>query len=235
MSRPLFARVEVARLPEINYTVSTNIASGVGTVDREYRGYINRFALFYTLRWLWKEHYKVGELYEVLGISRTRYDQILQDDDRANLFPLLKTLTEKTGLNEKYFTGEMSLGFKDLPATVWNEYVVHRKRDAEGKKSDALRNAEAELIRLLKVECGNPQKSESLRRLTHFARFKCKRNENDIKKILEQIESEMGQLGKNDLGQLDIEILRKYRDSLRRQLERVSALCIIKDWDNNSN
>ncbi|WP_458398813.1 hypothetical protein [Anaerotignum sp.] len=196
----------------------------------------NRFILFYTLKWLWrKNNHPVDELHRIVG-NRTLYDSIMAMKS-VDLDDRLQSLSDKIGLPKEYFDGNKKLEFIGITERQWGDYIRLRakrseERDNGGGKSSELIRIEGEINSALKdiYENRSAIQSTVFRKLMYFAKY-MRKDENTIESHLLEIEQKIEGLERRELNRAKKDALQKHYEVIKKHLDRLSAIMILSEWD----
>ena len=213
--------------------------------EKERMGLQNQFILFYTLRELWKLFgNETGGLYTILfpsnnrvGGNKTKYDNILKLQN-VNLLSQSSQLASLTGLSETYFTGERRLSVGHLTVEDWNKFIQCRKstRASYGDKSKELRAIERKVKDEIRTASENPERqSEPFRRLMYFAKYRQKRADKTLQDKFKDIERAIDELQPTEFRQAELESLKKHQEKIQSYFQRITAVAIMLQWENEQN
>lgn len=214
---------------------------------------VNKFILFYTLRWLWKYYkHSVPELYEALescGVNRTMYDRILRMEV-VNTEKAAGAFERITGLESDYWRGIDQLRMANITRSDWEQYIEARekRKDAEKQIEKSVDTADAEEAeKTLDVAKADVKKWEailddkfrkclmqggkqhsSFRIINYFAQHGQREAPVSISTKIDGILEAIGKLEQKDIMGLSNEKLRNYKDTLAQHWKLVDAIYTIK-------
>lgn len=249
---PLPVYVEVARLPKIDYTVAiiqywlmegmgmdyrknTNVLGKVGC--EEDRLYVNRFIMFYTLRFLWKCYKNpVPELHSIMFSGgnvtegRTSYNKMLKIDTYVK-DAVAKKCEDTTGVDQRYFTGERPMVVADLSLNTWWRFVElwNNRKDDERQEFIKLESEIHEKLRKASV-ADLAKQQEVFRVLAYFAKNKSKKSTHTTLERLTKLEKQIEEFTKRELELVDKDRLEAHRQVLREYTDRITAISILNGW-----
>lgn len=193
----------------------------------------NRFVLFYTLNWFWKEYgHPIGDLHGTVG-NKTLYDNILAMK-KISLDKHLDNLSKTTGISKEYLNGKTRLNIKGILELKWDRYMKLRaeKRKNGTEKSIELIRLEDEIqnsLRKIKEE-GYVNQSEVFSKLIYFSIYGKKKDDTIESRLLE-IEQKIQKLGRHELKRAEKEAFRQHYEEIKKYLNRLSAIMILDEWD----
>lgn len=192
---------------------------------------LNRFILFYTLRWFWKQYKKsVPELYGVLmNGNRTLYSRILRQEDVYLDDKKLKVMEDAVGISKEYFDGKKQLQISGIGDDQWKNFYNSYRNDFQGVKDTVIGKS---VIVQLKAVLENPRICNStLFALHYFAQNGIKKNTENIVeiKLTKNIDA-IYSLNARELSTLDVYTLLATRWKLERCLNRIDSIITYKTW-----
>lgn len=207
------------------------------TFSNDDKQYINRFIVFYTLRFLWKLYKNpVPELHKIMFSGgnvtegRTAYSKMLKLDTYVK-DSTAERLEKITGVDRRYFTGERTLVVADLSLSTWWRFVElwnYREETQnqefikiEGEIQERIRRAgKADLLK----------QQEAFRVLAYFAQNKAKKMAHTTMESIAKVEDLIKGFTRRELEQVDAEKLDEHRALIREYMERLYAISLLKKW-----
>lgn len=216
-------------------------------IEVEESALINRFIIFYTLRFLWKENNrKVNELYEKLFQSvrsgsgnKTLYDNILRLK-QIDLSARAKELSSLIDINEQYILGKGNykltiIGFSDSDKT-WKRYIQLRQTWAasrENRKGSELTCVEEEIKKNIRLACQKENfktQSEVFKRLVYFATYGQKKSEKRADELFAEIERAIGECTCSNIERASAEKLEEHYKMVLEYAHRLDAILTLTKW-----
>ena len=202
---------------------------------------VNKFILFYSLKYLWKYYgHSVPELYDTMkicGVNKTMFERVLRLDI-VDTEKNAKSYRELTGLEADYWMGIEQLKTGTLNRIDWEEFIKAREARSRQRKKGAvsadtinmLRRLEAKVDRELEdCLCSLDRQHTSFKTIELFARNMRKGQTITISARIDGIISDMENIGKKELMGLSNEKLKEYITKLQRYVKIADAVYTIKN------
>ncbi|MGI5906753.1 MAG: hypothetical protein ACOX85_10965 [Candidatus Pararuminococcus gallinarum] len=201
---------------------------------------LNRFIIFYMLRCLWKYNkHEVEELYQTVGINRTLYTRILNNEE-VEIADKFRTLEQITGIKNLYWDGKKRIRLNNWDSVeqekAWESFCRYRRKRSRSKdkeKTDKEKVCEADIKR--KIESCTDQtlineENHDFRMLFFFARYKQREPEKTAEKRIEEVGKAMADITQTTLEHVSEEILVKHVQKVMEYNRRVQAVLELKKW-----
>lgn len=204
--------------------------------------YINegeaRFRIFYIVCLLWKlENRKVDDLRRILGINRTLYTKILSLNPEVDLSTHVERLEEITNVAKDYWIGNKCIFLSSWNSSeenaVWKSYISLRKQNQKGRKTYEQIEKEQEIKKKYKNALNEPSKENTaMSQLLYFASYGQKRPQRNAEECLLEIQTAIEKVTKSELEHVSHDKLNSHLLLIRRYMERIQAVYVLKQWEN---
>ncbi|MFV0239801.1 MAG: hypothetical protein ACK5H4_07140 [Lacrimispora sphenoides] len=204
----------------------------------------NRFIIYYTLKWIWKEKMKcsnnlrMNDLYFKIfptkkgNGNRTLYNRLLKCSDSdldldLNIEDEIKRLSDITGLSADFFSGKREFPISGLPRADWEKYIRLRSKHPKSEDRKIMEKRINEALKEVAKDKNKHNNSKAVNDIISYIMDGHKRTTDAFIDRINQMTGLMSEFTRKELDNADPEIIEKYLAELKKHYDCIEGINVL--------